>query len=426
MKKITFTCLVVILFSGAFAPAEQFGGLIETAQAIAIEANATADYIWQQNYQYQPVQTEQPMSPVTGGLEPLYFNGKGDDLLLVDILPKQYPYVYIVNNGRNFFTVKGFDRDGKYILMANNVGRYSGFAYLADSYVEKIETIEIDGGKDWEMLFLPAGDKSIETYKAPIIISGNEPSIFFLENAGPLVEADFSDDKNITVYQFDSSGRQNLMFNEIGPYSGKARFSKGQSLIVVNSVGSWTMKFYGPNNEAPEDSVSIEYRISDDLKSVTSTTPTPEPEAEVIPAKLGQKINCGDSFQFMFYYQPIMTKSQSYQTAVGKFLMFRVHITNMTTSAIDGLSDSSFKLHGNFNGVEQTFKLDTGSSFSTSYRWDIGQISDTYQPGIPVDTYLVFDVTGKADSWYLEFAPKSGNKTYCNVNISVPKINYTD
>ena len=115
--------------------------------------------------------------------------------------------------------------------MANNVGRYSGFAYLADSYVEKIETIEIDGGKDWEMLFLPAGDKSIETYKAPIIISGNEPSIFFLENAGPLVEADFSDDKNITVYQFDSSGRQNLMFRN-GPIPQSPLYTVDCKLIL--------------------------------------------------------------------------------------------------------------------------------------------------------------------------------------------------
>jgi len=414
-------CLVVILFSGAFAPVAQISSLIETAQAITNEANATAEAIRRQNYQAQPAITEQAMSPINGGLEPLYFRGRGDDLLFVDIPLDSYPYLYATHSSRGYFGVTGYDEKDKSTLLINTVGDFSGMLYLGARQVDHVATVEIQG-QDWELLFLPASSDSIKTYQAPVTITGNEPAVFFVENMGNLMEAEFVDSGYAGVTQYPFSGRRNLLINTVAPYAGKVKTTKGTSLLEIQSKGQWSLNIYDPSN--------IEYSIADDLKSVSSeaAVPNQEPEVEIIQARLGQKINCGDKFEFIYYYQPIMTKSQSYQTAVGKFLMVRVYITNMTHEKIEGLASNSFTITGVFNGLKESFKLDAGASWSTSYKWEIGQTTDDFIPGVKVDTYLVFDVPAKADEWYLTFEPRDNpsSRSYCSVRMSVPKINYVD
>ena len=422
-------CLVVILFSGAFAPVAQISSLIETAQAITNEANATAEAIRRQNYQAQPAITEQAMSPINGGLEPLYFRGRGDDLLFVDIPLDSYPYLYATHSSRGYFGVTGYDEKDKSTLLINTVGDFSGMLYLGARQVDHVATVEIQG-QDWELLFLPASSDSIKTYQAPVTITGNEPAVFFVENMGNLMEAEFVDSGYAGVTQYPFSGRRNLLINTVAPYAGKVKTTKGTSLLEIQSKGQWSLNIYDPSNIKPEKIVAIEHSIADDLKSVSSeaAVPNQEPEVEIIQARLGQKINCGDKFEFIYYYQPIMTKSQSYQTAVGKFLMVRVYITNMTHEKIEGLASNSFTITGVFNGLKESFKLDAGASWSTSYKWEIGQTTDDFIPGVKVDTYLVFDVPAKADEWYLTFEPRDNpsSRSYCSVRMSVPKINYVD
>ncbi|HQG89984.1 MAG TPA: hypothetical protein PKX80_10765 [Flexilinea sp.] len=163
------------------------------------------------------------------------------------------------------------------------------------------------------------------------------------------------------------------------------------------------------------------------VPEILEITETPE-IMEILPAQLGQKINCGNKFQFTFYYQPLMSKSNSGQVAKGKFLVARVLITNLTDRTLEGLPARSFRLHGIIDGVDQEYKLHIANSFITSDRWDVGLITDTIQAGGMLDTFLVFDVPGKADNWYLKFEPiaKSSEGPFCRVAIQVPKINYVD
>lgn len=369
--------------------------------------------------------------------DPIVLSGTGDDLLLIDINSEDYPFVYFKCRTANYLSVKASNENGNEEFLFYGAGAYEGLKYIGNSYsVKNFTMLEVSGAKDWEIVFIPKINHLINKYAGPITVTGEGDAVFEVDGLGTMAEIEVLGEGYTTIKQYKESGKMDFIYSGAKDYSGKKKIDENYPIIAIESDGSWTIHFYSQDFKKPESSVSYDFTfIAKDQKAENNSankqaeiTPSnnEQNETDIIPAKVGTKVNCGDSFQFVFYYQPIMTKSQSYQTAVGKFLMFRVHITNMSTSAIDGLSDRSFKLHGNFNGVEQTFNLDTGSSFSTSYRWDIGQISDTYEPGIPVDTYLVFDVTGKADSWYLEFAPKSGDKTYCSVNISVPKINYAD
>lgn len=176
--------------------------------------------------------------------------------------------------------------------------------------------------------------------------------------------------------------------------------------------------------EPTENPIPTEILNSPEIPEVTET-----PEVmEILPAQLGQKINCGNKFQFTFYYQPLMTKSNSSQVAKGKFLVSRVIITNLTDQTLEGIPARSFRLHGIIDGIDQEYKLHIANSFITSDRWDVGLLTDTIQAGGSLDTFLVFDVPGIATSWYLKFEPivKSSEGPFCSVAIQVPKNNYID
>ncbi len=152
-----------------------------------------------------------------------------------------------------------------------------------------------------------------------------------------------------------------------------------------------------------------------------------EEEVAIQTGVLGKWYPCGDAFNLMIYYQPIMAKSQSYQIADGMFILFRVKIANMSNKTIPGLSDESFKLSRLYNNVEFSYPLSVFNSIATSVLWEIGQLHDDIKPATEVDTYLVFDVEGKFDdTWYLTFSPMrlGSNDAICKIKMTLPKISY--
>ncbi len=152
-----------------------------------------------------------------------------------------------------------------------------------------------------------------------------------------------------------------------------------------------------------------------------------EEEVSIQTGVLGRWYPCGDAFNLMIYYQPIMAKSQSYQIADGMFILFRVKIANMSNKTIPGLSADSFNLSRLYNNVEFSYTPSVFNSIATSVLWEIGQLHDDIRPGMELDTYLVFDVEGKFDDpWYLTFSPMSlgSNDAMCKIKMTLPKISY--
>ena len=119
---------------------------------------------------------------------------------------------------------------------------------------------------------------------------------------------------------------------------------------------------------------------------------------EILPAQLGQKINCGNKFQFTFYYQPLMTKSNSSQVAKGKFLVSRVLITNLTDRTLEA-SCQIVRLHELSMESIKSINLHIATAI-TSDRWKSACLP-IHSAGVMLDTFLVFDVP-QADNWYFE------------------------
>lgn len=428
MKRLLIFVVFVLLIL-QIPVCAQAESVVQRLQEIAESAKQETERIKELKNSAQSETSESDESfPDFLNAEPIKFTGTGDDLVLANIDQKEYPYLYFKCRTANFFSVRISDEEGEDQSVISEIGAYEGLNYIGEAYIDRISMIEISGAKDWELIFLPKINRLVNKYSAPIAISGFGPAVFEVDGLGLIAEVELSSDGFSSIRQYAENSMWSSIASEAGEYSGKVKTKKDYPIISIETDSAWNISFYSQDGIKPEN--SIEYSFSPIIQAKQQNDPdnsdATNAESEIIPASVGTTVNCGDSFQFKYFYQPILTKSQSYQTAVGKFLMFRVHITNVTPTVISGLDDDSFKLHGDFNGVSQAFKLDGGASYSTSYRWDIAGIGDDYEPGIPLDTYLVFDVTGNATSWYLEFVPKSGTKKYCSVNIGVPKINVMD
>lgn len=135
---------------------------------------------------------------------------------------------------------------------------------------------------------------------------------------------------------------------------------------------------------------------------------------------------CGDDFNFMIVYQPIMTRSQSGQTAEGMFIFFRVQIQNMTGRALEGLKYESFTLSKGDGENAEVYPLSAFFSTVTSTLWSLGLLRDRIQANGTLDTYLVFDVQGLYnDPWVLTFLPteRLSNEQFTPIRITLPPVN---
>lgn len=150
-------------------------------------------------------------------------------------------------------------------------------------------------------------------------------------------------------------------------------------------------------------------------------------EVEIQSGIIGKWYKCGNEFSIKILYQPIMTKSQSYQTAVGMFILFRVLISNDSEYTYKGLKNESFTLSKDMKGMYKSFPLSGGHSRNTSKAWELATLQDELGRLTQKDTFLVFDVEGRSDdNWILTFAPieRKQEDSICKIKITLPDISY--
>ena len=181
-----------------------------------------------------------------------------------------------------------------------------------------------------------------------------------------------------------------------------------------------------PTFVPPEPALEIPTAVL--LPTLTSVpaSPTALPAIPVVQAKLGQKVNCGNQFQFEFFYQPTVGSVLSGKVASDRFLSFRAKITNLTNKTLVGLPARTFKAIGVTDGIEQEFPLNVMTTLLTSDSWDLGMIVEELTPGSTLDTFLVFSVPQKIKEWYLDFVPieKLSDGPFCRIRIKLPPINF--
>lgn len=152
-------------------------------------------------------------------------------------------------------------------------------------------------------------------------------------------------------------------------------------------------------------------------------TPDPLEGLEVQNGAVSRWYPCGQDLSFMIVYQPIMTKSQSGQTAEGEFILFRAFIKNESDRPITGLKFESFTLSK--EGTTETYPLSSFFTTVTSRLWDLGLFRNEIPAKGKLDTYLVFDVQGAYnDPWVLNFVPmeRDTDRQFSPIRLKLPKV----
>ena len=432
MKKFVLAIIMLCMVTGAASAqsvVDVMNQMSDSAAASADMFQATADAIWALVGEGDPQATPEPENE-TSGIQPIIYEGSGDDVIALDDLSvKDYPYLYIehpsiygsfkIYNSDDDYNL--YDQSDTHSVIALNSGRMKDLSY--------IEISNYTG--DWKLALLPADTPLVTKYETPLNIFGSESSVFHMDEPGKILVVKFTSNRYNRLKQIMPDGTYDLLVSSAGPYSGKVKISNESSDFEVESSGAWAIAAYGSESSASDtvylDNELLANSLTGGEISTVADLEIPEEEVEIQTGVLGRWYPCGDAYKFMIYYQPIMAKSQSYQTADGMFILFRVKIANISDEKIPGLSGGSFKLSRLYNDEEISYPLSVINSTMTSRQWEIYQLDDNINPGMELDTYLVFDVDGQFDdTWYLTFSPMRVGTNYaeCKIKMTLPKISY--
>ena len=432
MKKFVLVIIMLCMVTGAASAqsvVDVMNQMSDSAAASADMFQATADAIMAIVNGADPQSTPEPENE-TSGIQPIIYEGSGDDVVAFDDLSvKDYPYLYI-EHPSTYGSFRIYNSADKYELyqqqdthsiIALNCGSLKNISY--------VEITNFTG--DWKLALLPSDTPLVTKYETPVNITGSETSVFHMDAPGKILNVKFTSNGYNSLKQIMPDGTYKLLVNSAGAYSGKVKISNEPSDFEVETSGSWSIAAYGSESSASEtvfiDNELLAKNLTDGELSTAADLEIPEEEVEIQTGVLGRWYQCGDAYKFMIYYQPIMAKSQSYQTADGMFILFRVKIANISNEKIPGLSGGSFKLSRFYNDEEISYPLSVVNSTMTSRQWEIYQLDDNINPGMELDTYLVFDVDGKFDdTWYLTFSPMRVGTNYaeCKIKMTLPKISY--
>lgn len=164
-------------------------------------------------------------------------NGRGDKVVSVEKWDGP-AIVKFTHKGDSNFIVTSLDSSNDQLeLLINTIGDYNGIVPI-DFDGEATAGFEIKADGPWTLAIMSL-DKAVRldvpgTYKGDgsnvLVLTGDNPSV---------IRAVAESDDNFIVHSY---GGDDLIFNEIGPYSGESRISGDAVVVSVQATGDWSVE----------------------------------------------------------------------------------------------------------------------------------------------------------------------------------------
>jgi len=151
------------------------------------------------------------------------------------------------------------------------------------------------------------------------------------------------------------------------------------------------------------------------ILATTTFTSTPIPSPTLSPTVtpvpgIGSLVLCGSTFSIKVLEKPqFETFVYSSKSEVGKFLILRVEITNLSSVSFESLNANDFTVLANLAGNSVKFKFDQWSSLEmNAHTYGLFKYVDTspFPPGVAVKAIVIFDTDPAANEWKLVFTPR--------------------
>ncbi len=167
------------------------------------------------------------------------FSGTGDDVAQLS-LGNGLVLVDATHAGRRNFIIRL--RGSSDELLVNDIGVYKGTSVLGAAGGHFLLEVEADGA--WTIRVreprnqLASGSRSFQG-------QGDAASGFIRLNGVHTVTATHNGKRNFVIWLYkDNGNREDLVVNDIGPYSGRksVRVSSGLYMLAVEADGAWTIE----------------------------------------------------------------------------------------------------------------------------------------------------------------------------------------
>lgn len=187
-----------------------------------------------------PTNTPRPtwtQTPPTATPEPQVFTGTGRKVL--DVTFDVLTTLHLTHTGRRNFAVTASPDSGSPDLLVNTIGNYDGVRLLTPGHY----LIEVEADGAWTATAAPlgrddsaagpmsgAGDDIRGAFQAPA-----QRSVYRFTHTGK---------RNFAVFLDCTTGRRDLLVNDIGPYDGEAVVTFGSDAVCVWDItadGKWTI-----------------------------------------------------------------------------------------------------------------------------------------------------------------------------------------
>jgi hypothetical protein len=163
------------------------------------------------------------------------FRGDGDDI--VDLKNSiRYGIVVGYYAGDSNFIVNSLDSRGESIdLLFNEIGYTKGAVTFGFGYSSaKAKSFEVQADGPWTLTIREMNKAS--AFKS----SGSGFAVMKYSSSTKRFRIRHSGDSNFIVKEYCTNGRDELVINEIGNYSGKKQIYGGSCIIEIQADGDWS------------------------------------------------------------------------------------------------------------------------------------------------------------------------------------------
>lgn len=221
---------------------------LATASSVALAGCATSSDDEERRTEVKSTTATPTPTETTTVSEPdaISLSGSGDTATDTFDVEGGFTVVKLSHNGdRNFITTLMDNASDGEELLANHIGSYAGNHPLYVPQGTYLLNIEADGG--WEATVEQPRPSEDDVHA----VDGANWSSKWPNYAGPFkfegttrIKGDYQGDSNFAVHLLNINGENHdLLFNEIGSYSGSTAIStSGYGWIYTEAIGEWSIE----------------------------------------------------------------------------------------------------------------------------------------------------------------------------------------
>ena len=218
---------------------------------------------------------------VSAQSDPLVFEGYEEDVIekMIDVV--EYPIIQLESDCQNEYdtiSITLYGSNDEEIGIFYNSCYSQGKIYYANNEIDQIEYIQVSSEGSWKLSFLPMSAEFMDTYEAPVTVTGSGSSAFMVKNFGKILTYSFKAESYFDLTQYSSDGIKGyegskMLLFEMGPKEGKTIVDPNFSIIQVTTSGEWSLDFSAGNSASSADNSNPEPPVDQGLPSSNHLTP---------------------------------------------------------------------------------------------------------------------------------------------------------